>query len=297
VSDQPSVELTTDNGTKGQFGKFLKYRSGKPRKKSVVVISVGIFAVVVIALLLSGGPEQEAVGTSGIDVPAVTAAQPVVNLPEYDRNKDILTQEENEKNARTGSRGGVAIKLTGPQLVKRPRGVKIPPGVLVKGQLLSGASNGLVKAKLLEAVVIDGERLVEPGTIAMGNGSSTEERLFVKFSKLIYRDGTLDSIQADACDESDKTPGLKGSKVGQYALKLAAGIGLNFAGGLAEGLQETQGQQGALVKPPTVKNALLNGASRAALEQSRDTMSDLKSKQPLIEVPEQTEIYILFGDQ
>jgi hypothetical protein len=62
-------------------------------------------------------------------------------------------------------------------------------------------------------------------------------------------------------------------------------------------VQESQGQQGAVVKPPTVKNTPLNGASRAELEQSWDTMSDLKSTQPITEVPESTEIYILFGDQ
>lgn len=131
----------------------------------------------------------------------------------------------------------------------------------------------------------------------MGSGSSSEERLFVKFSKLIYRDGTIDAVQADACDQNDKTPGLKGSKVGNHALKLAAGIGLNFAVGLAEGLQESHGQQGAVVRPLTVKNAVLNHASSAALEQSRDKMSDVKSKQPIVEMPEAIEIYILFGDQ
>jgi len=59
-------------------------------------------------------------------------------------------------------------------------------------------------------------------------------------------------------------------------------------------MQDTTGMQGTVVKAPTVKNALLNGASKASLEQARDTMSDMKSKQPIIEVPEMTELYLLF---
>lgn len=296
MNDQAMVQLVSDHDSRGQFGRFLLYRNKKPKKRAVVIAAVVLFVVSLTILLVIGGPDVETVNNGGFEMPNINPSQPTVNLPVYDRDKALIAEENAPPRARRAGRIAAPEKLTGPQLMKRPRGIKIPPGMMVKAQLLNGASNGLVKAKLLEPITVDGERLVEPGTIAMGSGSSTEERLFVKFSKLVYYDGTVDPVQAEACDQSDQTPGLKGSKVGYYGLKLAAGIGLNFAGGMAEGLQDSEGMQGATIKPATTKNALLNGASKAALEQSRDTMSDLKSKQAIIEVPASTTIFILFDE-
>jgi hypothetical protein len=86
--------------------------------------------------------------------------------------------------------------------------------------LATGASNGPVKAILTEGLTISGEELIEPEAVLLGTGQSTEERLFIHFDKVVFKDGSMASIQADAADSSDKTPGLKGSKVGQYALRL-----------------------------------------------------------------------------
>jgi hypothetical protein len=51
------------------------------------------------------------------------------------------------------------------------------------------------------------------------------------------------------------------------------------------------------VPKSTVKNAMLNGASRAALDQSREMMTSLKNDKPIIEVPDGTPIYVLFGKE
>jgi hypothetical protein len=98
-----------------------------------------------------------------------------------------------------------------------------------------------------------------------------------------------------ACDASDKIVGLKGSKISGKALNIAGSIGLGFVGGMTDGLQETHGEQGVQVRPPTIGNALLNATSATALEQSKNLMSDLKDRTPIIEVPEASEFYVLFG--
>ena len=90
--------------------------------------------------------------------------------------------------------------------------------------------------------------------------------------------------------------GLKGSKLGSKALSLAGSLGLGFLGGLSDGLQDSEGQQGVLVRQPSLKNALLNATATTALEESQQMMSDLKNNIPVIEVPSGTSFYLLFGD-
>ena len=116
----------------------------------------------------------------------------------------------------------------------------------------------------------------------------------IRFSQVVHQDGAFETIDGQACDAEDKIPGLKGSKVGNQAIKLATGIGLNFVGGMTTALQDTQGEAGAVVAKPTLKNAMLNGAATATLDQGREVMSDIRNKQPVIEVPAGTPVYILF---
>jgi hypothetical protein len=174
-------------------------------------------------------------------------------------------------------------KYSGPQVIYRAIAA-IPPGTLVKAKLITGASDGPVRAELTQDVTLNGERLIESGSTIMGSGSSTEERLMIRFDRLVKKDGTTMQIQAQAFDAKDQLPGIKGNRVSTEAVKLAAGIGLNFVGGMSDALQETEVKSGVAVKSPSLKNAFLNGAARAALDQSRDLISSYKDKAPRIEV-------------
>ena len=137
------------------------------------------------------------------------------------------------------------VKLPGLQKIDRKRTTPIPAGSMVKASLTTGASNGTVQALVKESLQIQGETVIPEEATLFGSGQSTEERLFIKFTKLVLKDGSSETIQAEAVDSGDKIAGLKGSKVGQYAIKYGAAIGLNFVGGMAEGLQDRDivGQQ------------------------------------------------------
>jgi hypothetical protein len=167
---------------------------------------------------------------------------------------------------------------------------------MVSAVLISGASDGPVKAQLKEPLIIAGETLLEAGTMLVGSGNSGNERLMVRFRKAVFQDGSVANVSAQAADAEDKIAGIKGSRVGYRAVKLAAGIGLNFLGGMSQGLQETQGQSGAVVAPPTMKNALMNGAAKASIEESQDLMNEYRNEKPVIEVGAGTQIYVLFED-
>lgn len=182
--------------------------------------------------------------------------------------------------------------FSGPQIVAREI-IAIPPGTLVKAKLITGASDGPVRAELLEDIVVRGERLVTSGCLLMGSGTSTDERLFIRFDRLIKKDASVLPFQAQALDATDRIVGLKGNRLHSELTKLGAGIGLNFVGGLSQGLQETENKGGVAVKSSSLKNALLNGAAIAALDQSRDLITSAREKAPRIEVEPGKRIWIM----
>ena len=173
----------------------------------------------------------------------------------------------------------------------------IPPGSQVKGILTMGASNGPVKVKTTESLVLAGDVLLESGVTFIGQAQSGEDRLFVTFNKLVMRDGTTKQMAAQGYDVSDMIPGLKGSKVRSRLLKFGAAASLNFLGGLSEGLQETQVNGGVPVRNNSLRNAALNGASRAALDQGKNMLESAQNDQDVIEVKVNTPLWVVFGGE
>lgn len=301
MSDEIRVSITPDQGIKNQWARGLFYRNDGKKKtfisRNLFVVCVGGFAIIGFALMLQGTPEdskpaQKVAWTAPSDI----QTEKVENIPAAPEVSATTSASHDSPRAKgvasTGKRS--PIKFTGPQVVSRPRPGKIPPGSMVKATLLSGGSNGPVRAEVTEGLIINGETLIEEGTILVGSGQSGEDRLTIRFNQMVFKDGAFESIDAQACDGEDKIAGIKGSKVGSQALKLATGIGLNFAGGVSGALEETEGQAGVVIRKPTLKTALFHGASSAALDQSKDMLSDVRNKPPLIEVPAGTSIYVLF---
>jgi len=294
MSDEVKVTATRDDGEKQQWGhNWLYFRDGVKwtlKTKVIAILFILVFVAGSTLQVATEEPRAAWVGKAKSGIPLDTGSGQTVALEKY-------TPAAGPKAGRPAGRGtpGQRRRLTGPQVVPRPRNVNVPPGAIAKARLVSGASNGLVRAELAETVRSNGETLFEEGTVLVGSGSSTEERLLVVFNQAVFRDGTVAPIQAQACDVSDKIVGLKGSKLGNKAVNIAGSIGLGFLGGFSEGLQDTHGQQGAVVRPPTLKNALLNATATTALEQSKNLMSDLKEKRPVIEVPAGQEICVIFG--
>lgn len=295
MSDEPKVELSGDDLEKQQWGRDLLFkRDGQKLSldtKRVIWGAGGVFLLVATLPLFESAPSATTSGESSISVPATTSSESAIPITPLGSN---FEQENASKGAGRTGRG--TVRFTGPQLIARPRNLKaIPPGTIIKAIVMSGASNGLARVETKEAVMANRDVLIESGSVLLGTGNSNEDRLMIRFDQVVFKDGTFGQINAQACDSSDKIVGLKGSKLGNRALNIAGSIGLGFLGGFSEGLQETRGEGGAVVKKPSMKNALLNGTSTAALEQSKNLMSELKDRTPVIEVPAQTPIYVIFG--
>jgi hypothetical protein len=311
----PEVKAVSPRGLPKAWATGLFYRLDGTKKTvntrhllyAGILAFVGMSVVLMVFTPASQAPAQKndiptAVIGPQTDLHKIPAVTQATGATAYDQSQSGSTTG-NKESSHVRQRGGprrwhqpneaTPTVYSGPEVVERPRVVHIPPGVMLKAILRSGASNGPVRAELSEALSINDEQLLEEGSMLVGIGSSTEERLFIRFSQVVFHDGSVTSIQAQACDAGDQIAGLKGSEVGNYALKLVAGAGLNFLGGMSDALQDSTGQNGTVVRPPTARNALLNGSTRAALEQSNDVLSSVKNRQPIIEVPSGTRIFVL----
>lgn len=289
-----SFDSVGEEHFRGQFGKEFSGHRGALSPRRIQVAAVTAFLLFALPVLFSGPPEESRTAATTIGIPN---PKPQIdfarNLPSYSVAEAAREAERQSLATRRRSES-----YSAPKLVSRPRGVGVPPGTMAKGILVSGASNGVVRARLSEPVQAAGETLYEEGTLLLGTGQSSTERLMINFRQAVTKDGAAETIKAQALDSADEIVGLKGEKVTRYATKLLAGLGLNFAAGMSEALQESDVQGGVAVKKPTVKNALLAGTQAAAFEQARETLSDIKSEVPLIEVPAGTSFTVIFiGEQ
>ncbi len=185
-------------------------------------------------------------------------------------------------------------KVTPIQVLSFINNREIPPGAEAKATLLTGATNGLIKARLVEALKVDGVSLLDAGVLLIGQGRSTEERLFVDFKKAVFRDGKTITISAQAYDTSDSILGLKGSRVGDATLKLAASSGLHFISGLATGLQAPSVDEAGRPRRPSTSDAALTGVAQASSEQAKSYMESIKGRPVIIEVKSGTTFIVTF---
>lgn len=289
-NNDKGVELTSEPSIDARFG-FSKEK--QPLSGRAIKISAICTVTAVVTVMLISSPEDstrdESPGISSPETSELSRAQGI-KLDSYSPAED-----EQKLKGNSHKRGRVVVRLPGVEAIGRNSSQNIQPGSLVKAVLLTGASDGPAKVEVKEALRDRGETLVPAGAILWGKAQSGEDRLFIRFTKMRLKDGDVQDINADAADFSDQTAGLKGSRVGRYALKYATAVGLNFVGGMAEGLQQREIVGTQVITKPDAKNALLNGASRAALEMGNQEMQKIRSQPTVIQVPAGTEIYVMFG--
>ncbi len=288
-----AVEMISEGRAKKTFLENFSYIRREAKQGTRFKVMGMLMALVAIAIsFFRGEPEKEIESSTPMSIPTIGEAQVDPTANGYSRTDDAKQLDEKRRSPQAST----PLRLAGPKLIIRSRNVEIPPGTLARAELVTGASNGAVKAILKDAVRVNGETLIEAGSTVLGRGSSTEDRLFVTFTKVLHKEGDVSQVAAEAADSSDKTMGLKGSKVASRAIKLAANVGLKFVAGATTALQETEGQSGVAVKKPTMKNAFLSGAAESALEQSNQIASEYKNSAPVIEVKAGTEFFLFFAE-
>lgn len=275
---------------KDKIQNILFQNDGKKRtinKNTLRVISIGFSLLGLLAVIL-GEPPIILKKKSEFQVTNVSSGVGVqtVSIPEH--KVDVIRQPKSV--TQSGS-----SKLPGPSLISRPGANEILPGTVAKARLQTAATDGPIKAILTEDVVVNGDVKIPSGSVLIGLGQSLDSRVAIQFSKAIIQENEVLKIGAVALDFEDQLVGLQASKLGGEAIHLGASIGLNFVGGMAEGLKDRTGINGATVDQSTMKNALLNGASRASLEEAKSMMEATKNKKMSLMVESGAPILVFFN--
>lgn len=289
MSDQskPDVKVSADVGTES-IGKnaYIAARDGQfgsTGLKGSATLAVVIVAVIFLSIRLSVRREQLEYSGKPIPTPGVSRSDVTLN-PKMLTAKDLtnVIQKPRVDSSYLGKIKVVSLRSI----------AEIPIGSEMKAVLESGATDGIVKARLTAPLLVDGEPLVPEGSVLFGKGKSGEERLFVEFTKVIFKTGEAFSIRAQAFDSSDRILGLKGALVGTKTKKMAGAVAFGFLGGMAEGMQDTSGSY-FMMKRPSARDAALAGASKAALDQSQEFINEMRNSPNIIEVKVGTEIAVI----
>lgn len=289
ADDTKSVEIKADKGTES-IGLNQYFENGKNFDKKHFKIMAYITLALILSVFVTGLlGKRKIVGKNSKELSSPPLSREVpLTVPRILNNSDNVNVI-NRKNFDYSNLRKIKV-LTLRALSE------IPVGSETKAILVSGGTDGIVKAKLTQSLIVDGEPLIPENSILFGKGKSGDERLYVEFNKVIFPSGESFQILAQSFDPSDKIQGLKGAIVGTRAKKMGMAMGMGFLGGMADGMRETSGSSLFMNQKPTVKDAALSGASKAALDQSEAYLEEMKKSPNIIEVKSGTEFIIIIDE-
>jgi hypothetical protein len=180
-----------------------------------------------------------------------------------------------------------------PRVITRYDALEFPE-MKVRAKLTSSVSKGVARANLVDELRLDGELISRSGAEVRGHVTSAlPERILISFDSLEAITGDRFVITAEAVDMGDEMQGIAPSIAKKKAWNVAHLIAFNFLGGLADGLQSTT--TGGRKVGGSVTNALLEGASRAATDESRNILSEAQSKEVITPISVGKEFLLQFG--
>lgn len=296
-------------GLKEGTRQFFTIESGKKKifaiKRAGVAIVGGIMALAVgMAWLVPAEDRTHYRQTSepekASDRPENSTSSPGVLSGLFgsgEKRKEEEKRAEAEKQKRR-----VAIKYFAPQVIgtnsKGPRAIRT--GAKLVAFLLRGIDTrnpSLVRARISKGGEAGGVE-IEAGSILSGqfSYSGSGDKVSITFSRLDTPDGEPKKVAAAALDVGDYTAGLRGETHSDNGVKIAAQMGLTMFSGMADVLTEKESLGGfsasSVQAKPTMKNALLQGLSRSAQDETNRTASEIGSAKDYVVVPEGKEMII-----
>lgn len=289
TTDNKTVEIKADKGTES-IGLNQYFENGQNFDKKHFKIMAYITLALILAVFVTGIlGKRKIVGKNSKELSSPPLSREVpLTVPRILNNSDSVNVISRKNSDYSDKR---KIKVLTLRALS-----EIPVGSETKAILVSGGTDGIVKAKLTQSLIVDGEPLIPENSILFGKGKSGEERLYVEFNKVIFPSGESFKILAQSFDPIDKIQGLKGAIVGRRTKKMGMAMGMGFLGGMADGMRETSGSSLFTNQKPTVKDAALSGASKAALDQSEAYLEEMKKSPNIIEVKSGTEFIIIIDE-
>lgn len=210
-------------------------------------------------------------------------------------------KESEQRSEMEQKRKRVVVKYYASQLVetsnKAPKVIRT--GSKLVGFLLNAVdtrSPSPVRVRIAQGGELNGIE-IEKGAVLTGqfSYSGSGDRVFLSFTRLDTPEGEPKRIQAQALDSGTYTAGISGETHSDAGFKTASSLGLTMFSGMADVLTEKESlgfaQNGVQAKS-TMKNALLQGLSRSAQEQTGRMQNEINSSQDYVVVPEGREMII-----
>ena len=127
--------------------------------------------------------------------------------------------------------------------------------------------------------------------------SSSGDRIAIEFARILFRGGSTGSIQAVALDESGAL-GVPAYVMSQKALSVMGAMASSFISGVAASQQTlVPNAFGFQATQPTGRNAILQGLSQTAADQSKRLIEEATAEKPVLILEPQTEISILVQEE
>jgi hypothetical protein len=216
-------------------------------------------------------------------------------------NNGEKQKEADDRHESEQRRKRITIKYGAPQIIgvasNDSRAIKI--GSKLLGFLLTAIDTrepSLVRVRIPNGGESNDVE-IEKNSVLYGSYSYSGQgdKVTLNFTQVISPDGETQKLSAQALDPENYTAGIKGEEFSGAGLKVAAGLGLTMFAGMADVLTEKESlgySQNAVQDKPTMKNALLQGASHAAQDQAGRTSSEINSTKDYVVVPEGKEMII-----
>lgn len=173
----------------------------------------------------------------------------------------------------------------------------LPSGTNFIGQLLGAIDtrnqNQVIKVLLPYGAKHRSGGSIPKNSILLGtvNYSDQGEKVFIQFNRIIFPEGHEFQIDAQALSSSDYSPGLVGIHHGNADLRIAASMGLTMISAAANVLTSRRAISGVnqagvqeLASDPTIKNAMLQGASKVTQQEASRQAGSVNQKQDYITI-------------
>ena len=190
MREEPKIDYSYNPDNQAPWGTGIWFRDFRKRtlnrRGAFAVLGLVFVVVAAVQLSLDNNHGNGSSPTSPVPAPVTVNTSSLIDIP-----KIAHSDGESSEKPRIHSHPKISgVTYRGPEVISRPRNLAaIPPGTLVRAVLATGAANGAVRADLREPVRVNGEVLIDEGATLVGMGTSTEDRLFVKFTEVVFKDG------------------------------------------------------------------------------------------------------------
>lgn len=301
MTDDKNQELkraTTDEAQKNYISIAKNYFSPKGKganlsllKKIFLWASLLMSLGVMLPQVLSESKRQEVAEEIRADQ-SKTYDKDMVAVPP-------IQNDDGRRNKKTSSESGSGNKRQSVdkiQSIDLRTQVSPPAGSESFATLISGGANGMVKAMLSENLMLNGDLYAAKNSILIGKGTSSDQRLFIQFSRIVSPEGKAKKISAQAYDFSDRIRGLIGKKVSDRMFKIAASSALIFLGGMADSMQSSEPNMLGSAPKKSMRDAALGGVAQATTEHGRRYLEEI-NQENRIEVKSETQFVVIFEDE